>query len=69
MVVVSGSPFARGNVLVNPKAVVTMLVRISVLVGCRGSRDADLMGGLVCHCHHARLQRGQENERERKRGT
>ena len=69
MVVVSGSPFAWGNLLVNPSAVVTMLVRVSVLVGRRGSRDADLMDGLVRHRHHAGLQRSQENERERQRGT
>lgn len=69
MVVMFRSGVARESVLVNRFGVVTMLVRISVLVSRRGRRDADLMDGLVCHCHHARLQRSQEDQRERKRGA
>lgn len=70
MVVVFRSAFAHQRVLVNRAGVVTILCRMmSVLVSRRGRRDPNRMHGLFRHRHHAGLQRSQENERERQRGT
>jgi hypothetical protein len=69
MVVMFRSGIARESVLVNRFGVVTIVTgTMSVVISGTG-RDADLMHGPVRHCHHAGLQRSQENERERKRGT
>ncbi|MCO5161013.1 MAG: hypothetical protein M9939_07745 [Mesorhizobium sp.] len=69
MVVMCRSGIARESVLVNRFGVVTIVTGMMSVVISRGGLDADLMHGPVRHRHHAGLQRSQENERERKRGT
>lgn len=53
----------------NRFGVVTIVTGMMNVFISRGGRDANLMHGPVRHRHHGGLQRSQENERERKRGT